>query len=221
MSAEPGAVSIANKGKASVWTEEAKYELLLRIIHQLKKERSINWAAIKMKNRNTKSLTNQWTRIGKDIAALEDLDVDADGANPTPKKGSAAKRKAAPKNEDGDQAPETPVKKRARPAAFQFLLRVIAQLQRSGQSIKWDEIDMPGRTPKSLQHIWAKIKTQVAELEKASGQQPSTPTKAKGKGAGTKRKAEATLTPEATPQKKRTQLPEALPAKKEESDEDD
>lgn len=39
---------------------------------------------------------------------------------------------------------------------------------------------MPGRTVKSLQHQWAKIKTQVAELEKAAGQQPSTPTKAKG-----------------------------------------
>ncbi len=99
---------------------------------------------------------------------------------------------------------------------------------------------MPGRTPKSLQHMWAKIKTQVAELEKASGQQPTTPTKGSGtfyttksdvttdcsfvficdlyykglaehaddrilgKGAGSKRKAEATLTPEATPQKKRT-----------------
>ncbi|OAA81528.1 hypothetical protein LEL_01073 [Akanthomyces lecanii RCEF 1005] len=109
-------------------------------------------------------------------------------------------------------------------AKFQFLLRVVAQLQRSGQSIKWDEIDMPGRTPKSLQHMWARIKTQVAELEKASGQQPTTPTKGSGKGAGTKRKAEATLTPEATPQKKRTALAESSAVsavKKEEPDEDD
>ncbi len=110
MSSGPGAVSIANKGKASVWTEEAKvcpsglrnscsdsslrnpsvlqYELLLRIVHHLKKDRSINWASIKMENRNTKSLTNQWTRIGKDIAALEGLDVETDGATSTPKRGS-------------------------------------------------------------------------------------------------------------------------------------
>ncbi|EJP69506.1 hypothetical protein CRV24_002927 [Beauveria bassiana] len=66
-------------------------------------------------------------------------------------------------------------------ARYQFLLRIIGQLQRNGQSIKWDEINIPGRTQKSLQHQWAKIKSQVAELEKAAGQpsDPSTPTKAK------------------------------------------
>lgn len=41
-----------------------------------------------MKNRNTKSLTNQWTRIGKDIAALEGIDGETGGATPTPKKGA-------------------------------------------------------------------------------------------------------------------------------------
>lgn len=106
MSGKEGTVSIANKGKASVWTEEAKvsqsllsqprpplsrslyqYELLLRIIHQLKQGKSINWSGIKMKDRNTKSLTNQWTRIGKDMAALEDLEGDTGSAAPTPKKG--------------------------------------------------------------------------------------------------------------------------------------
>lgn len=110
MSAEPGTISIANKGKASVWTEEAKvcqrdlqrscsfstlngppslqYELLLRIIHQLKRERTINWSAINMKDRNSKSLTNQWTKMGKDMAALEGLDGETGGATPTPKKGA-------------------------------------------------------------------------------------------------------------------------------------
>ncbi|OAA41229.1 hypothetical protein BBO_05765 [Beauveria brongniartii RCEF 3172] len=70
-----------------------------------------------MKDRNTKSLTNQWTKIGKDIAALEDLEGDAISAAPTPKKGGAAKRKMAVKNEDGDEPLETPVKKRGRVAA--------------------------------------------------------------------------------------------------------
>ncbi|TQV98725.1 hypothetical protein V2A60_007569 [Cordyceps javanica] len=116
MSSETGTVSIANKGKASVWTEEAKYELLLRIIHQLRQGRSINWSAIKMRDRNTKSLTNQWTKIGKDMAALEDLDDGAGAATLTPKKGTqASKRKVAIKNEEEDE-PQTPVKRRARPA---------------------------------------------------------------------------------------------------------
>ncbi|KAJ6789313.1 hypothetical protein PWT90_01053 [Aphanocladium album] len=114
MSAEPGTVSIANKGKASVWTEEAKYELLLRVIHQLKQGKSINWSGIRMKDRNTKSLTNVWTKINKDMAELEDLEDTSGSATTTPKKGPATKRKAVKKNEDDDEAPETPVKKRGR-----------------------------------------------------------------------------------------------------------
>ncbi|KAM3556953.1 hypothetical protein MY1884_004796 [Beauveria asiatica] len=110
MSSKESTVSNANKGKVS-------YELLLRIIHQLKQGKSINWSGIKMKDRNTKSLTNQWTKIGKDMAALEDLEGDAVSAAPTPKKGGAAKRKMTAKNEDGDEALETPVKKRGRVAA--------------------------------------------------------------------------------------------------------
>ncbi|OAA61486.1 hypothetical protein ISF_05565 [Cordyceps fumosorosea ARSEF 2679] len=102
-------------------------------------------------------------------------------------------------------------------ARFQLLLRVIAQLQRSGQGIKWDEINLPGRTQKSLQHQWAKIKLQVAELEAAAGQ-PSTPVKIKGKGAGAKRKAEVPMTPEGSPQKKRTPLPKNSPARNEDSE---
>ncbi|KAJ6789314.1 hypothetical protein PWT90_01054 [Aphanocladium album] len=110
-------------------------------------------------------------------------------------------------------------------ARFQFLLRVVAQLQRSGQSIKWDEIDMPGRTPKSLQHQWAKIKALVAELEKTSGQPatpatPATLSKGKGKSAGVKRKADASSTLDATPEKKRTPLPSSSPVKKAESDDE-
>ncbi|KAJ2972470.1 hypothetical protein NQ176_g7139 [Zarea fungicola] len=105
-------------------------------------------------------------------------------------------------------------------ARLQFLLRVVAQLQRNGQSIKWNEINMPGRTPKSLQHQWAKIKALVAELEKASGQ-PATPPKAKGRGAVAKRKAtdDGSLTQKTTPQKKRlrTPTPDNSPVKIEDS----
>ncbi|OAA61485.1 hypothetical protein ISF_05564 [Cordyceps fumosorosea ARSEF 2679] len=66
-----------------------------------------------MKDRNTKSLTNQWTRIGKDMAALEDLEDGAAAATPTPKKGTATKRKSAVKQEDENG---TSVKKRGRNA---------------------------------------------------------------------------------------------------------
>ncbi|KAM3534518.1 hypothetical protein MY4038_002206 [Beauveria bassiana] len=118
MASKESTVSNANKGKASVWTEEAKYEFLLRIIFQLKQGKTINWSGIKMKDRNTKSLTNQWTKIGKDMAALEDLEGDTGSAAPTPKKGGAAKRKMAVKNEDGDEALEAPVKKRGRVATL-------------------------------------------------------------------------------------------------------
>ncbi|KAJ3497567.1 hypothetical protein NLG97_g1809 [Lecanicillium saksenae] len=103
---------------------------------------------------------------------------------------------------------------------YQLLLRIVAQLQRNGQSIKWDEINMPGRTAKSLTHQWAKIKAQVAELEKATGQPVTTPSKAKGKGAGAKRKAEVSSASSTTPEKKRTPLPGSSPAKKDESDEE-
>ncbi|KAJ2972471.1 hypothetical protein NQ176_g7138 [Zarea fungicola] len=114
MTVESGIVSIANKGKASIWTEEAKYELLLRIIHHLKQNKTINWSRIKMKDRTTKSMTNVWTKINKDIAELDDLDDGTGSAITTPKKGNATKRKPTAQGDDGHEEPETPPRKKGR-----------------------------------------------------------------------------------------------------------
>ncbi|EHK22345.1 uncharacterized protein TRIVIDRAFT_200670 [Trichoderma virens Gv29-8] len=48
-----------------------------------------------------------------------------------------------------------------------FLLRIVAQLKGDGRgiSIKWEKINIPGRTPKSLQNMWTKINKQIAEFE--------------------------------------------------------
>jgi hypothetical protein len=55
---------------------------------------------------------------------------------------------------------------------------------RNGQSINWKEINLPGRTPKSLQHQWAHIRAAVAELEKSQGITDGTANAVTKKGAG-------------------------------------
>ncbi|KAF1737311.1 hypothetical protein CRV24_002926 [Beauveria bassiana] len=149
MASKESTVSNANKGKASVWTEEAKASQPLlsvpldsakHISSLLKQGKTINWSGIKMKDRNTKSLTNQWTKIGKDMAALEDLEGDAGSAAPTPTKGGAAKRKMAVKNEDGDEALEAPVKKRGRVATLKKESKVKKEAEGDEQEEDIDEI---------------------------------------------------------------------------------
>lgn len=63
-----------------------QFQFLLRIVAQLKEEsgRSISWTKLNMPGRTTKSLQNMWTKIQKDIAALE-TGGDGDAAG-TPKK---------------------------------------------------------------------------------------------------------------------------------------
>ncbi|UKZ60384.1 uncharacterized protein TrAtP1_001665 [Trichoderma atroviride] len=76
--------------------------------------------------------------------------------------------------------PETPEKSTSAwtdEAKFQFLLRVVAQLKEDGRSIKWEKINLPGRTPKSLMHMWAKINKQIAEFETAERDGEPTPVK--------------------------------------------
>ncbi|KAL6883945.1 hypothetical protein HDV57DRAFT_436368 [Trichoderma longibrachiatum] len=52
-------------------------------------------------------------------------------------------------------------------AKFQFLLRIVAQLKGDGRgtSIKWEKINIPGRTVKSLQNMWTKINKQISDFE--------------------------------------------------------
>lgn len=82
---------VGTEGKSSAWTEAAKFQLLLRIVAQLREDgKSINWTKVNMPGRTTKSLQNMWTKINKDILSLVE-----EGETPeTPSKKPAATRKS-------------------------------------------------------------------------------------------------------------------------------
>lgn len=63
------------------------------------------------------------------------------------------------------------------PLQFQFLLRIVAQLKEDGRSIKWEKINLPGRTPKSLKNMWTKINKQIADFEAEEQNGEPTPVK--------------------------------------------
>ncbi|KAF4950962.1 hypothetical protein FGADI_7834 [Fusarium gaditjirri] len=98
--------------KPNAWTDEAKNELLLRIIAQLKPEgKSINWSDINMEGRTVKSLQNQWTFFNKKIEAFKTQSNDGSTpstpvkkATPGRKRGSKAKKIGS----DDDDVVETP-----------------------------------------------------------------------------------------------------------------
>ncbi|KAG5992352.1 hypothetical protein E4U43_003806 [Claviceps pusilla] len=50
-------------------------------------------------------------------------------------------------------------------AKLQLLWRINTQLRDGGRPIDWNKINMPGRTPKSLQNTWFSIKKVMAELD--------------------------------------------------------
>lgn len=58
----------------------------------------------------------------------------------------------------------------------EFLLRMIAHLKDDSKTINWKEINMRGRSLKSLQGQWTKVNKALAELEKL-GDAPMTPSK--------------------------------------------
>ncbi|UNI21707.1 hypothetical protein JDV02_007674 [Purpureocillium takamizusanense] len=69
----------ATPTKSSAWTEEAKVELLLRIIVQLREDgKQVNWSRINMPGRTLKSMQNMWTKFNKEIAELKN-EEGADG----------------------------------------------------------------------------------------------------------------------------------------------
>ncbi|KHN98116.1 uncharacterized protein MAM_03877 [Metarhizium album ARSEF 1941] len=71
-------------GKALPWTEEAKFQLLIRIVAQLRENgRSINWQKIDMPGRTVKSMQNMWTKINKMIAEVETEGGDVPIQRPT------------------------------------------------------------------------------------------------------------------------------------------
>ncbi|CAG9937102.1 unnamed protein product [Clonostachys rosea f. rosea IK726] len=100
-----------DNGKGA-WTEEAKYQFLLHIIRHLReKNRTINWAHIKMGERSTKSLQNQWTKVNKQLAELDAQQGDSAPSTPNKATGKKGKRaKAEVDDEDGDDEP-TPKKR--------------------------------------------------------------------------------------------------------------
>ncbi|KAL4723137.1 hypothetical protein ACLX1H_009627 [Fusarium chlamydosporum] len=108
--------------KANAWTDEAKNELLLRIIAQLKPEgKGINWNEINMEGRTVKSLQNQWTFFNKRIEALRQQSADSPApAKKTPGRKRGPKPKATKtvgsdeEDEDyGSPKKSTPRKRRA------------------------------------------------------------------------------------------------------------
>ncbi|EWG45179.1 hypothetical protein FVEG_06083 [Fusarium verticillioides 7600] len=106
--------------KPNAWTDEAKNELLLRIIAQLKPEgKSINWSEINMEGRTVKSLQNQWTFFNKKIEAFKAQSTDGSSPSTPAKKVTPRKRVPKPKKggsdeEDAYETPKvTPRKRRA------------------------------------------------------------------------------------------------------------
>ena len=57
------------------------------------------------------------------------------------------------------------------PLQYKFLFQIIQQLG-VDKTVKYEQLDMPGRTPKALQHVWTKIKQEVVASEGG----PVTPT---------------------------------------------
>lgn len=46
----------------------------------------------------------------------------------------------------------------------QFLLRVLASVLPEGKGVDWKKVNMPNRTPKSLQHQWTTVVAQMRDL---------------------------------------------------------
>ncbi|KAI9171160.1 hypothetical protein HJFPF1_00640 [Paramyrothecium foliicola] len=118
------------EGKALAWTEEAKFQFLLRIVAQFKEDgKAINWQRVNMPGRTTKSLQNMWTKINKAVADLEEKSANGTPASSpaktpkkaTPRKSAAKKAMQAADDEEDDSLgsnPETPQKTPGkRPAA--------------------------------------------------------------------------------------------------------
>ncbi|KAM0261660.1 hypothetical protein ACHAQJ_002111 [Trichoderma viride] len=88
--------------------------------------------------------------------------------------------------------PETPEKLSGawtEEAKFQFLLRIVAQLKEDGRTIKWEKINLPGRTTKSLKNMWTKINKQIADFEAQEKSGEPTPVKTPGKRGPPKKKS--------------------------------
>ncbi|KAI4870085.1 hypothetical protein F4820DRAFT_405040 [Hypoxylon rubiginosum] len=93
-----------------------------------------------------------------------------------------------------------------------FLNQVINHLLSQGGHVKYDKLNMPGRTPKSLSHAMEKVRAQGAAYQKQTGQPVTTP-KGSRKGA-----TAAPKTPPTTPTRATRKHPSP---RRDDSDEDD
>ncbi|KAI0844498.1 hypothetical protein F5Y00DRAFT_248520 [Daldinia vernicosa] len=51
---------------------------------------------------------------------------------------------------------------------LEFLLQVIDRVHPSGKGIPFDELKMPGRTPRSLRHTWSNLRAEAAAYRNGS-----------------------------------------------------
>ncbi|KAF7557337.1 hypothetical protein G7046_g6066 [Stylonectria norvegica] len=60
---------------------------------------------------------------------------------------------------------------------YQFLLRIVAQYKEDGKPINWSNLNMPGRTTKSLQNMWTKVNKSIEDIQKGGDGALGTPKK--------------------------------------------
>ncbi|KAG6008360.1 hypothetical protein E4U21_004564 [Claviceps maximensis] len=102
-------------------------------------------------------------------------------------------------------------------AKLQLLMRINSQLREGGKAIDWTKINMPGRTPKSLQNTWFSIKKAIAEMEeneKAGGV-------ALDNGSGSRSPAKTATPRKRLPDKRPPVKRKATPFQEAQDDDDD
>ncbi|OPB38403.1 hypothetical protein A0O28_0015080 [Trichoderma guizhouense] len=83
---------------SSAWTEDAKFQFLLRIVAQLKGDgRGIKWEKIVIPGRTPKSLKNMWTKINKQINDFEARENSGEGSLVVP---ATPRKRGPPRKKD-------------------------------------------------------------------------------------------------------------------------
>ncbi|KAG9228531.1 hypothetical protein BJ875DRAFT_236393 [Amylocarpus encephaloides] len=86
-------------------------------------------------------------------------------------------------------------------------MQIIKQMGGEKLTVDWSKISLPGRTPKALSHVWAKIRADAATSGPSDGapKVPVTPRKRASKAAA---KVEPPKKKKATPRKNKNQIEE-------------
>ncbi|KAM0442876.1 hypothetical protein ACHAQK_003934 [Fusarium lateritium] len=143
-------MSDSASGKPNAWTEEAKNELLLRIIAQLKPEgKGINWSEIHMENRTVKSLQNQWTAFNKKMEAYKQGSADGSAPATPVKKTPARKRIPKAKKADSEDEDEYDSPKKVTPRKRRATSKLVTSLKLNTQTDKL-ETETPENAAKAV-----------------------------------------------------------------------